>query len=317
MKGVWDGTRTAHMPFVLTRLLIRVKSMRVKHFKREMTGYFFIAPSFLLFLAFLVYPAFEAVRISFYHLTLADSTFIGWRNFVDLYHDKVFMGALYNTLKYVVLIVPACLAFSIFIAAVIYNKNAKLTSFYRAVFYIPAVASVVAVSLIWQWIYNPVLGIANYLLTFVGLEPLNWLADAKLALLSIVIVILTGAVGQPIVLYTAALGGIPRDYYEASSIDGAGKYRQFFSITVPLVSHTTLYVLIIATIHAFQTFAVINLLTKGGPNGATNSIVFELYQTAFQYSNYGYASAMGTVLFVMIGIISFFQFKFMTQQMEK
>lgn len=285
--------------------------------KQGLTGYLFIFPSFLLFLCFIAYPAFEAVRISFYRLTLTSNTWIGIQNFIDLYHDEEFVKALINTLKYVAFLVPVCVVFSIVVAVLIYSKSEKTTAFYRAIFYIPAVASVVAVALIWEWIYNPVLGIANYLLGLFGAEPLNWLADSKLALLAIVFVMLTAAVGQPIVLYTAALGGISQEYYEASQIDGAGKWRQFLSITIPLVNPTTLYVLIVATIHAFQTFAVINLLTRGGPNGSTSSIVYLLYQTAFSYTNYGYASAMGTILFVMIGLVSFFQFRFMTQNIEK
>jgi ABC-type sugar transport system permease subunit len=131
-----------------------------------------------------------------------------------------------------------------------------------------------------------------------------------------VFVIVTWSVGQPIIIYTAALGGIPAHYYEAAEIDGANKFRQFISITWPLIQPATLYIVVITTIHAFQTFAVINLLTKGGPDGATSSVIYELYQTAFLYADFGTASAMGTILFVIIGVVSYFQFRFMTAKVE-
>jgi multiple sugar transport system permease protein len=281
-----------------------------------MPGYLFIAPSFLCFLLFLAYPAVEAIRISFYRLTLKQNQFIGFENYVKLLQSDTFRQAFWNTFKYVLYIVPVCVIFSILVAVLIYSKSERVTSFYRAVFYIPVVASVVAVSLVWSWIYNPVIGVLNYLLSLFGAAPVNWLAEPNSAFLSVVFVIITWSVGPPIILYTAALGGISKEYYEAASIDGAGILRQFLSITWPLVKPTTLYILVITTINAFQTFAVVNLLTKGGPSGSTNSIIYELYQHAFMYTNFGYASAMGVVLTLVIGIISYFQFRTMTSKIE-
>lgn len=284
--------------------------------KRDVTGYLFIAPSLICFLVFLAYPAVEAVRISFYKLTMSESQFIGWANFTKLFRDESFLQAFGNTFKYVLYIVPICVAFSILIAVLIHGLSEKAAAFYRGVFYIPVVASVVSVSLVWAAAFEPVIGILNYFLSLLNIEPVTWLADPDTAFFSLVFVIISWSVGQPIILYSAALGGISADYYEAASIDGAGRLRKFLSITWPLVKPTTLYILVITTIHAFQTFAVINLLTKGGPYGTTTSIIYELYQHAFVYTDFGYASAMGTVLFVLIGIISYFQFRFMTAKIE-
>src|SRR5690606_38096708 len=222
-------------------------------------GYLFIAPSLICFLVFLAYPAVEAVRISLFKINMRSSQFVGLDNFIRLTHDVTFKQALWNTFKYVIYVVPIVVVFSIFIAMLIYSKSEKAAAFYRGVFYIPTVASVVAVSLVWSSILDPVIGVANYLLSVLGIEPVSWLADPNTAFLSVVFIIVTWSVGQPIILYTASLGAISKDYYEAALIDGANKWKMFFYVTWPLLKPTTLYILVITTMHAFQTFAVINL----------------------------------------------------------
>lgn len=296
--------------------VLQVNATWWKNLKRDIPGYLFIAPSLICFLVFLAYPAVEAVRISFYQLNMKQSRFIGLDNFRKLFYDETFLTAFGNTFKYVIYIVPICVAFSILIAVLIQHKSEKTAAFYRGVFYIPVVASVVSVSLVWGAAFEPVIGILNYFLSLLNIAPVTWLADPNTAFFSLVFVIISWSVGQPIILYSAALGGISNDYYEAASLDGAGRFRKFVSITWPLVKPTTLYILVVTTIHAFQTFAVINLLTKGGPYGTTTTIIYELYQNAFVYTDFGYASAMGTVLFVVIGIISYFQFRFTTAKIE-
>jgi multiple sugar transport system permease protein len=287
-----------------------------KQLKQDLVGYAFIAPVLIVFIVFMVYPALEAVRISLFDIQFNNSRFTGLDNFYKLANDPVFLKALVNTFKYVLYIVPLTMAFSIMIAVLINKKNQKGASFYRGIFYIPTIASAVTVSLVWNWIYNPVIGIANYLLSWLGLPAQAWLAMPDTAFGAVVFVILTTSVGQPIILYTAALDGVSKEYYEAAAIDGANKFRQFLSITWPLVKPTSLYILVITTIHAFQTFVAIQLLTQGGPFKSTTSIIYELYETAFQYHNFGYASAMGVVLLIIIGIVSFFQFKLMTEKIE-
>lgn len=288
----------------------------IKIKRNDITGYLFIAPAVVAFTLFLVYPAFEAVRLSFYHITLKSSTFVGFENFEKLLKDRNFHTALANTFKYVLFLVPLTMAFSIFISVIIFSKKERVTSFYRGVFYIPTIASAVTVSLVWNWIYNPVIGVANYILSILGIPPQEWLSMADTAFGAVVLVILTTSVGQPIILYTAALGGISKEYYEAAEIDGASKIKQFFNITWPLLKPTSLYILVISTINAFQTFTAVQLLTNGGPSKATTTIIYELYEVAFSYHNYGYASAIGVILFIMIGIAAFFQFRFMTSKAE-
>jgi len=293
-----------------------VASRTWRSLKKDLVGYAFIAPAVLAFAVFLVYPSIEAIRISFYKITPTQVAFVGLQNYAGLLKDQVFGIALANTFKYVLFIVPITLAFSLFVSVLVSSKSERVTSFYRGVFYIPAVASVVSVSLVWSWIFNPVIGIANYLLSLFHLPPVNWLAMPGIAFYCVVLVIITWTVGRPIIVYTAALGGIPKYYYEAAEIDGASKVRQFFSITLPLLAPTTLYVIVITTINAFQTFAAINLLTSGGPSKTTTSVIYELYQQAFRYNNFSYASAMGVVLFLMVGIVAFFQFRYLARDVE-
>lgn len=293
-----------------------MKNAAWRRYKNDITGYSFILPALLLFLVFLIYPAIEAIRISFYQMSLKSSTYIGLGNFIDLAGDPTFRIAFLNTFKYVLIIVPLTVAFSIFVAVRINTMNEKATAVYRGIFYLPHITSAVTVSLIWSWIYNPVIGIANYLLSMVGLPVQEWLASPDMAFESVSFVILTASVGQPIILYTAALGGISKEYYEAAEIDGAGKFRQFASITWPLVKSTTLYILVISTISIFQIFVYIQILTNGGPTQSTTTVIYELYLMAFTNHNYGYASAMGVVLFFVVGIVAFFQFRFMTSKVE-
>lgn len=293
-----------------------MKSAVLKRFRGELIGYAFIFPALVLFLIFLIYPAVDAVRISFYQISLNASQFIGFDNYVNLAADKTFTVAFINTFKYVIVIVPLTVAFSIFVAVRINSMNEKATAVYRGIFYLPHIASAVTISLIWSWIYNPVIGIANYALSLFGLPMQEWLSSPDMAFQSVSFVILTASVGQPIILYSAALGGISRDYYEAAEIDGAGKLRQFANITWPLVKSTTLYILVISTISIFQIFVYIQILTNGGPAKSTTTIIYELYLMAFTNHNYGYASAMGVILFLVVGIVAFFQFRMMTSKVE-
>ena len=291
-------------------------SRAIQRYKTDITGYLFIAPAVLMFAVFLIYPAFEAIRISLYRVSLHNSVFVGLDNFIQLAQDPAFRIAFVNTFKYVLYIVPATVLFSVIVAVAISNKREGITAFYRGVFYLPHIASAVTISLIWSWIYNPVIGIANHTLSLAGIPPQEWLSSPETAFGSVAFVILTASVGQPIILYTAALGGISREYYEAAEIDGASRLRQFTSITWPLLKPTTLYILVISTISVFQIFVFVQLLTRGGPTRSTTTIIYELYEVAFVNHNYSYASAMGVVLFFFVGIVAYFQFKFMSAKAD-
>ncbi|MFE5323681.1 carbohydrate ABC transporter permease [Paenibacillus sp. NPDC056579] len=274
-------------------------------------GLLFIAPFAMFFLLFEIYPMIRAVYLSFFDYGLGKQVWIGLDNYVYLLQDKVFLRSIANTFGFVVGTVPLTYLFAIFVATMIYNKHRYIASFFRGAFYLPIVTSQVILSVIWAWIYNPVNGVANYGLSLVNLGPYMWLSDERLALPALIIIVVTFNVGQPIILLLAAMGNISSDYYEAADIDGASAWDKFRHITLPLLKPTSLYILVMATIWAFQTFVVVQMLTGGGPNYGTSTIMYILYNTAFVYGQLGLASAMGIVITLLISIVAFAQFKLM------
>ena len=283
--------------------------------RRETTaGYLFLLPSLFFFLVFVIYPMFMCIYTSFFDSTMgknAQDVFVGFANYVELFRDEVFLGALKNTLIIVVVSVPIVCAFSLWVASAIYDMHPALTSAFRCIFYLPVVTGSVAVTVVWKWMYNNYYGIFNFLFTKAGIidQNINWLGDTRFALACIILILLTTSVGQPIVLYVSALGNVDKTLVEAASVDGAKRSQVFWKIKWPQMMPTTLYILIITTINSFQCFALIQLLTSGGPNHATDTIMYYIYYTAFKLYRYGYGNAMGVVLMIIIAILSAIQFK--------
>lgn len=237
--------------------------------------------------------------------------FIGLGNYVELIHDPVFLRALINTFIIVIVSVPVTAIFSLWVASAIYQMPGKLLSFFRIVFYLPVITGSVAVTVVWKWMYNNYYGIFNYIGTKTGLieRNINWLGDEKYALGCIILILLTTSVGQPIVLYVSALGNVDASLIEAAKVDGANDLQCFWRIKWPNIKPTTLYILIITTINSFQCFALIQLLTSGGPNHSTDTVMYYIYYNAFKLYRYGYGNAMGVVLAIFIAILSAVQFR--------
>ncbi len=289
---------------------------RILKFKKVLPGYLFLLPAMLFFLMFVLYPIFDAVILSMYKYNGVTKTFTGISNYITLIKDDVFRRSLLNTVLMVLINVPATLVISLVISLIVFNKNEFIRSFTRAAFYLPAVSSIVTISIVWKWIYNPMFGILNYIVGIFGIEPVNWLGDKNFALLALSVVLFTLSVGQPIILYIAALGNIPSTYIEAADIDGASAWVRITRIVWPLIKPTSLYIIVITTINSFQTFAIVQLLTSGGPSYRTSTIVYQLYQSAFWNDEYGLASAMGMILSVIVVIISVVQYKFLSNDVE-
>lgn len=287
-----------------------------RNLKHHLWGLFFVAPFLVLFIVFKIYPYLNAVYLSLFDYGLGRKDWIGLGNYKSLFHDDVFIRSLKNTFGFVLGIVPTVIVFSLFVASLVIHKSKWSASFFRASFYLPIVTSQVILSITWLWIYNPTNGVANYLLSWAGMEPVLWLSDSKIALFSLILVVITMTVGQPIILYLAALGGIPSSYYEAAELDGASAWRKFWSVSLPLIKPTTLYVVVTSTVGAFQTFAVVQLLTGGGPNYSTSTIMYLLYNTAFMFGDLGLASAMGVILAAIISVISVVQFRLFKSEVE-
>lgn len=283
--------------------------------RRETTaGYLFMLPSLFFFLVFVIYPMFMCIYTSLFDSNMGKNTvdvFIGLNNYKELFGDEVFLGALRNTIVIVVVSVPTVCAFSLWVATAIYDMNPALTSIFRVIFYLPVVTGSVAVTVVWKWMYNNYYGIFNYLLKGAGVidQNINWLGDARYALWCIIIILFTTSVGQPIVLYVSALGNVDQSLVEAAEVDGATRNQVFWKVKWAQIMPTTLYILIITTINSFQCFALIQLLTSGGPNHSTDTIMYYIYYTAFKLYRYGYGNAMGVVLMIIIAILSAVQFK--------
>ena len=277
--------------------------------RRETTaGYLFLLPSLFFFLTFVIYPMFMCIYTSFFDSNMGKNTqdiFVGIANYKELFHDEIFLGALKNTLVIVIVSVPTVCAFSLWVASAIVDMKPALTSLFRVIFYLPVVTGSVAVTVVWKWMYN------NYLFKGMGIidQNINWLGDSRYALWCIIIILFTTSVGQPIVLYVSALGNVDKSLVEAAEVDGASNTQAFWKIKWAQIMPTTLYILIITTINSFQCFALIQLLTSGGPNHSTDTIMYYIYYTAFKLYRYGYGNAMGVVLMVIIAVLSGIQFK--------
>ena len=285
--------------------------------RETISAYLFLLPSLLFFIVFVVYPMVMCVFTSLTDATMADGggTFIGIANYVNLFKDPIFLKSLVNTAIIVVVSVPIVCIFSLWVGARIYNMKAWACSAFRIIFYLPVVTGSVAVTVVWKWMYDNYTGIFNHVLKGVGLidQNINWLGDSKYALWCIILILFTTSVGQPIVLYVSALGNVDQTLVEAAEVDGATDFQVFWHIKWAQMMPTTLYILVITTINSFQCFALIQLLTAGGPNHSTDTVMYYIYYTAFklteQAGHFGYANAMGVVLAIFIGLLSALQFK--------
>lgn len=280
--------------------------------RETIAGYAFMIPSLIFFVGFVIYPMIQCIVTSLFDSTMNRADiFVGLANYVELFKDGVFLGALKNTVIIVIVSVPVTCIFSLWVSSVIYDLREPFCSIYRVIFYLPVVTGSVAVTVVWKWMYNNYYGIFNYVGKNLGLidNNINWLGDSKYALGCIILILLTTSVGQPIVLYVSALNNVDQSLVEAAEVDGATKFQCFWKIKWAQIMPTTLYILVITTINSFQCFALIQLLTSGGPNHSTDTIMYYIYYCAFKLYRYGYGNAMGVVLAVIIAILSGLQFK--------
>jgi len=290
---------------------------RSRKLQRQQTrvSYLFLLPALLFFFIFVVFPMGMGIYTSFFNYTMSGFSFIGIANYGELFSDPVFRQSVVNTLVIVVASVPLVAAFSLWVATVIYQKKPFSRSFYRGVFYLPVVMGSVPVVVVWKWVFNQYYGILNWFLqTASVLAPnarINWLGDSMYAIWCILAILFSTSIGQPIVLYVASLGNVDAAQIEASQVDGASKWQTFIHVKWPSLVPTTLYVLVITTINSFQCFALIQLLTNGGPSGSTSTVMYYLYETAFKLYRYGYANAMGVILAILIALFSALQFRVM------
>jgi len=286
--------------------------------RRHGWSYLFVLPTFSLFVLFTLLPVAQGLVLALQDARVTGGTFIGLANFGTLADDPAFRQALGNTVLYATVVVAAQVTLALVVASLIQPLGARSRVFYRALFYLPLVNSAILVAMVWRWIFNPnPFGLANAALGTLGLGPFLWIGSSDQALLAVILSAVLTIPGGGVVLYSAAMGSLPRELYEAADLEGAGPFAKWRHITVPLLRPTTLYLVVVYTILAFQVFERVYIMTNGGgPNNATITIVQLIYSTAFQFGRYGLASAMAVVLFLMAMVVAVVQFRSLRTDVE-
>ena len=283
--------------------------------KRTLTPYLFVSPAMLLLVAFGIFPILVAAVISTTNMNISgfvrpqNIKFIGLENYVTLFNDPKFWQALWNTGGFAVLGVPAIVVLSLSVALLLNRSGNVFFQTLRSFYFIPAITAIVAVSLIWGYLYNTQFGFFNYVLSLVGIPEVQWLSDPILSKFSVGLVAVWRGMGLNTIIFLAALQGVPKEYLEAASIDGAGEWRKTFMITLPLLRFAIFFVSVTTTISWLQFFDEPFVLTDGGPLGATTSMSIFLYKEGFRLNQFGYASAGSLVLFAIIAVITVIQLR--------
>jgi multiple sugar transport system permease protein/raffinose/stachyose/melibiose transport system permease protein len=291
--------------------------VRRRGWRQDLTGWAFAAPFVILFGIFLALPIFAALVLSFTSFGLRDITnpigasFVGVQNYANLLSDPKFWKALGNTAYFVVVGVPLTLAFGLVIANALSRGITRFRTAFRVGYYLPVITSIVAIAVVWRFLLNPDAGLINMLLQGLGIKGPDWLANPALAMPSIIAMAVWRNVGFAMVVFIAGMQAIPVVLYEAASIDGAGRWQSFRNVTLPMLRPTILFMLVITTIGYLQLFEEPFVMTKGGPLDATLSVTMYMYQQGFAFFHQGYASAIAYVLFVIVALIAFLQFKFL------
>lgn len=275
----------------------------------KIAPYVFVFPAVFFFLLFTAYPIIKSFILSFQKTEGGASSFAGLENYIRLFQDSLFYQSLANTLIILVAQVPIMIFLALVLANLMNTSMLKMKGLFRVSFFSPAVSSLVSASVIFLLLLNPDYGILNFLLSYLGIDPVGWLSSSFWAKVSIVLVMIWRWTGYNMIILLAGLQNISGDLYEAARIDGAGKIRQFFSITIPQLRPVILFTVITSTIGTLQLFDEPYNLTGGGPVNSTTTITMYLYQNAFQYFDFEYASAIAYVVVVVIALMSFVQFK--------
>ena len=280
--------------------------MKKKSFFRVIEPYLYLLPAMFFFGAFLFYPFIKTIRLSFAMTTpLGEvASFIGFSNYMSIFTSEAFLNSLIVSLKYAVMTVVFSIAIG-FVLAIVSNEDIRGKNFFRTVYALPMAISAAAASVVFMFIFHSSLGILNKALgTHIG-----WLTDPKYALIAVTIVTVWMNVGLNFIFLTAALQSVPMDLYECAAIEGAGFFAKHRHITIPCISPTLFFLLIINVINALQAYAQVKMMTQGGPASSTNVIVYEIYQEAFMNSRFGLACAESIVLFLILMLLTVVQFR--------
>lgn len=292
-----------------------------KFIKQHGWSYLFILPSMTTFAVFVLFPVVWSFIISFQKFSIArggtwmDPLYSNYEQ-AFTYLNGIFVTAIRNTLIYTLFTVATNIFVGLALASLIQPLSHRLRTFFRAAYYLPAVTSSIIVGMTWAYIFNGQWGFANYLLRLIGLEPLRWLSNPDIALGSVTLSAMLTIPATAIVLYSAAMGSIPAEFYEAAELDGASPIHKWWHITVPLIKSTTLYLVVLYTIASFEVFERIYIMVPSGVGNSTQTIVTQIYNNGFKDFNFGIASAQAFVLFLIVASVSVFQFRFLRSDVE-
>ena len=262
--------------------------------------YLFLLPAIIILLVFFFIPFFQTVILSFqnYSNDIYNASFAGLQNYVEIIHNPIFYKVMWNTLLYLVVAVPILVIFPLFLAILI-NQKIKGITLYKILIYLPVIVSIVVAAIAFKWLYAQD-GILNYFMQILHLPSIGWLTDPKYAIYSVIIVTVWKGLGYYMMIYLAALMSVPKELYEACDIDGAGFLRKHLTVTVPHIMPTIALVTTISSISAIKIFAEIYVMTKGGPLNSTKTIVYYIYEKAFENLDLGVASAMAVILLIIV-----------------
>ena len=288
--------------------------------RAALTGWAFSAPFVLVFAIFLALPILASLVLSFTSFGIADlqrplgADFVGLENYSTLVHDEEFRKTAWNTVFYVVLGVPLTVGIGLFVAVALNQGFLRLKGLFRVAYYLPVVTSIVALAVIWRFVYNPEVGVLNELLAKIGVAGPNWLGDPAWSKVSVLAVIVWRNFGMDAVIFLAALQGVSTVIYEAARVDGANAWQIFWKITVPLLRPAILFLVVITSIGYLQIFEEPFVMTKGGPLNSTESISMMVYKEGFNFFHLGYASAVAYALFLAIVVLAAIQFRLLRPQ---
>ena len=278
--------------------------------RETVSGFLFLSPNLFGFLLFNLIPILACFLLSFTQWNISNyPEFVGIRNYSIIFNDVLFWKYLWNSFYYAFLTVPGTIIVG-FVLALLLNQKIRGMVFFRTVYFLPSVTLIVAVAVIWSWIYNADFGLLNYTLGLFGIEGPNWLQSKTWAMPAIIVMGIWKGSGYSMLIYLAGLQNIPYEYYEAAEVDGANWYQKIRFVTLPLIFPTTFFIMITSTIGAIQGFDQFYVMTRGGPAGATTTLVYYIFENAFEWFKMGYASTTAVILFIIIMTITLIQWKF-------
>ncbi len=298
------------MPDAGTKNSSLLNKLNVSKWKDYGWGYLFVAPTIIGCVVLYLWPIAQTLYLSLTNAVgFAAPVWIGLKNFQRLFTDTAVLGATINTIVYTIIAVPIGCALS-FLIAVLLNTSIRGKSIYRVIYFLPVVSTPAAIAMVWKWLYNYDYGIINYCLSLIGIDKINWIADPKYALASVIIVGIWSGLGYNMVILLAGLQEIPAVYYEAAEIDGAGSFLKMIKITLPLVSPTMFFVVITSMINSLQVFDSIYMILDYSPAlGSAQSLVFLFYKYTFWMNDKGYGSCIAVVLLAIILIVTLIQMR--------